>query len=234
MDTIEQDLINWRASHMASISIGGLLSRNPIAYKWKGPFRCWLLREAAFWRVTDLLTQSYALHRQGHGLGARILLRSGYETLAALIFLNHNIRAVIEGKLDFHEFDNLTVRQVLGAKNVPELPEAVNVLTMLGKADKKYSGLRDKYDSLSESAHPNYEGMLQGYSKVYYKEYETNFSNRWIELYGSQHLNLMKLCMMTFLYEYNDVWVDLMEKFENWIVVNDPILEKSKPSVASS
>jgi len=108
MDPIEQNLANWRASLVESIPIGGLLSRNRIAYKWKAPFRCWLLRDAAFWRITDLLTQSYALHQQRHGLGARILLRSGFETLATLIYLNRLIERVLGGQLDFHLFSQKT------------------------------------------------------------------------------------------------------------------------------
>jgi hypothetical protein len=228
MDAIEQNLANWRASHMGSIPIGGLLSRNPIAYKWKAPFRCWLLREAAFWRVTDLLTQSYSLHRQEHGLGARILLRSAFETLATLIYLNHNMRAVLKGELNFHQFGHLTTRQVGGSKNAPERIVAVNIITMLDKGDKWYPGLRAIYDSLSESAHPNFEGLVWGYSKVNHDEFETNFSNRWMDLYGEQHLNSMELCMMTFHHEYNDVWAGLIEKLESWIVANDSMLEATK------
>jgi hypothetical protein len=90
-----------------------------------------VLREAAFWRVTDLLTQSYALHQQRHGLGARILLRSAFETLATLIYLDLNMRAVIEDQLNFHKFSRLTTRQAAGSKNEPGRPVAVNVLTML-------------------------------------------------------------------------------------------------------
>lgn len=228
MESVQQNLDNWRASLMASIPIGGLLSRNPIAYKWKAPFRCWLLREAAFWRVTDLLTQSYALHQQRHGLGARILLRSGYETLAKLIYLNQNMRLVLNGDLNFHTFCQLTTTLVTGSKNEPGGPVAINVLKMLDKADKQYPSLRAMYDSLSESAHPNFEGMVWGYSKVDHNEYETNFSNRWMELYGEQHINSMELCMATFHYEYDDVWTKLMEELESWVVANDAELEASK------
>lgn len=228
MNTIEQNLANWRASHMTSIPVGGLMSRNAIAYKWKAPFRCWLLREAAFWRVTDLLTQSYALHQQRHGLGARILLRSGFETLATLFYLHHNIRAVIGGKLDFHEFGNLTSSLVAGSRNKPAHPIAINVMKMIDKGNKRYPGLRDLYDSLSESAHPNYDGMLGGYAKLDHDEYETNFANRWMDLYGEQNLNLLELCMMVFHDEYDNVWVDLIEKLESWIVANDAQLEATK------
>lgn len=228
METLEQNLADWRASHAASIPVGGLFSRNPVAYKWKGPFRCWVLREAAFWRVTDLLTQSYWLHQQGYGLGARILLRSGFETLATLIYLNPNIRAVLEGKLNFHQFSELTTRQVAGSKNAQGRPVAINVITMIEKGNVQCPGLRDIYDSFSESAHPNFEGMVWGYSKVNHEEHETNFSNRWMEIYGESHFNSMELCMMIFQHEYDVVWADLISKLELWTVENDSILLATK------
>lgn len=228
MDTVEQNLANWRSSLVTSIPVGALLSRNPVAYKWKAPFRCWLLREAAFWRVTDLLTQSYALHEKGHGLGARILLRSGFETVATLIYLNQSIGAVLDGKRNFHQFSSDTSALVLGSRDGSTGHEAVNVLKMLDKADKKYPGLRSLYDILSESAHPNSEGMVAGYSRTDRKEYETRFSNRWMETYGKGHLNSIELCMMTFQHEYNDIWPNLIGELESWIVANDALLEATK------
>lgn len=228
MESIEQNLANWQASLMASIPVGGLFSRNPVAYKWKAPFRCWLLREAAFWRATDLLSQSYALHQQGHGLGARILLRSGFETLATLIYLNLKMQAVLDGKLNFHVFSHLTERLVGGTKNDSRGAVAINVVTMMDHGDKRYPGLRGIYDSLSESAHPNFEGMVWGYSKADHDEYETNFSNRWMALHGEQHPKSLDLCMFTFQHEYDDVWPDLMEKLESWITANDTQLEATK------
>lgn len=228
MDTIAENLANWQASLMPSIPIGGLLSRNPIAYKWKAPFRCWILREAAFWRVTDLLTQSYALHQQGHGLGARILLRSGLETLSTLIYLNQLIQQVLDGKLDFHLFAKKTSILLLGSRDGSTELTSINIVTVLRKCDNKYPGLEKIYGFLSESAHPNYEGMVAGYSKVDHDEHETRFSNRWMTLYGGRHLDSMEQCMLIFHHEYNDVWVDLVRKLEDWIVANDTELESTK------
>lgn len=88
MNEVEQNLANWGGSLISSIPVGGLLSRNDVAYKWKSLFRVWMLRELALWREHDLMVQSYALYQQGRGLGARILLRSGLETLATLTYLN--------------------------------------------------------------------------------------------------------------------------------------------------
>lgn len=228
MDTIAETLSNWRASLMPSIPIAGLLSRNPVVYKWKAPLRCWLLREAAFWRVTDLLTQSYELHQQGHGLGARILLRSGVETLASLIFLNQLIQQVVDNKLDFHEFGQKTSILLLGSRDSSTNHKSLNIVTILQKCDKRYPGIEKLYGILSESAHPNYDGMVAGYSKMNHDEFETSFSNRWMQIYGASHLGSMELYMMSFHHEYDDVWVDLMDKLEIWIVENDNRLEETK------
>lgn len=228
MDIIAENLSNWRASLRPSIPIAGLLSRNPVVYKWKAPFRCWLLREAAFWRVTDLLTQSYELHQQGHGLGARILLRSGVETLASLIYLNQLIQQVVDNELDFHEFGQKTSILLLGSRDSSTNHKSLNIVTILQKCDKRYPGLEKLYGILSESAHPNYAGMMAGYSKVDHDEFETSFSNRWMQIYGASHLGSMRLYMMNFHHEYDDVWVDLMNKLESWIVENDNRLEETK------
>ncbi|WP_454287927.1 hypothetical protein [Rhizobium arsenicireducens] len=228
METIEQNLANWRTSLMEIIPIGGLISRNATAYKWKAPFRCWMLRELTFWRLTDLLTQSCVLYRQGHGLGARILLRSGFETLAILLYLNQILEQVLEGNLDFHMFSRKTSILLLGSRDGSTEHNALNIVTILNKCDKRYPGLVELYGNLSESAHPNYEGMAAGYSTANNDEYETRFANRWMDIHGERHLNVMRLCMETFHREYDDVWPNLMEKLESWIATHDAHLEATK------
>lgn len=228
MDTVEQNLANWRASLMTSIPVGGLISRNPVVYKWKAPLRCWMLREAVFWRITDLLTQSHTLHQQGHELGARILLRSAFETLAMLIYLNQLSQQTIDGELNFHLLSQKTSTLLLGSRDRSTKHQSINIMTILEKCDKRYPGLAKLYGILSESAHPNYEGMVAGYSKVDHDEYETHFSNRWMEMYGDKHLGSMELCMETFHYEYNTVWAGLMDQLESWIEASDAHLEATK------
>lgn len=228
MNEVEQNLANWGGSLFPSIPVGGLLSRNAVAYKWKSLYRVWMLRELAFWREHDLMVQSYALHQQGHGLGARILLRSGFETLATLTYLNLLMQRVIDGKLNFHVFAEETAVLLLGSRNNEAMPEARSILTVLGKCDKRYPGLMKMYEGLSESAHPNYEGLMGGYSTTNHDEYETTFSNRWMELHGDRHLDAMMLCMGTFHHEYDPVWPDLMEQLEKWVEANDAELEATK------
>ncbi len=234
MNAVEQKLANWKKSLFPSIPVGGLLSRNVVAYKWKAPFRSLMLREAVFWRLHDLLTQSYALHQQGHGLGARILLRSAFESLATLIYLNHLMQQVLVGRLNFHLFSEKTAVLLLGSRNNERGHRSINIVTVLEKCDKRYPGLMALYSDLSESAHPSYEGLCTGYSKIEHDEYEITFSNRWMELYGDRHLNSMELCMETFRHEYNDVWADLIVKLENWIEANDTELEATLRGIRSS
>jgi hypothetical protein len=225
---MDATLAAWEDSLMSSIPLGGLLSRNPIAYKWKAPFRCWLVREAVFWRITDLLMQSNALYKADSLLGARILLRSAIETTATLIFLNQQIQQVIVGNLDFHEFGRKTSILALGSRNKTTSYTSINIVTVLEKCNKRYPGLQEIYANMSESAHPNYEGLVVGFSKVDHAELETHFSNRWSQLYGKSHANSMELCASVFEYEYNKVWIGLMTQLEDWIVQNDEILEATK------
>ncbi|MFG1351163.1 hypothetical protein, partial [Xanthobacter autotrophicus] len=228
MNAIEQKLAIWKESLIPSIPLGGLYSRNPVVYKWKAPFRAWMLREAVFWRLHDLMTQSYSLYQQGHGLGARILLRSGFESLATLIYLNQKIRQVLDGKLDFHAFCDKTSTLLLGSRDDSTKYKSINIITVLEQCDKRYPGLSRIYGVLSESAHPNYKGLMDGYSSVDHDEYETHFSNRWMTLHGASHLDSMELCMATFHHEYNEVWPKLMGQLEVWIEANDAKLEATK------
>lgn len=228
MNEVELNLANWGGSLFDKIPVGGLLARNPTAHKWKAPFRSLMLREVTFWREHDLMVQSYALHQQGHGLGARILLRSGFETLATLIYLNLLMQQVLDGKLSFHVFGEKTAALLLGSRNSDVMPNSINIVTVLTKCDKRYPGLMRLYADLSESAHPSYEGLCRGYSTINHDEYETTFSNRWMELHGDCHLKAMLLCMQTFHHEYDTVWVKLFQELEKWIEANDTELEATK------
>lgn len=228
MHVVEQNLAIWKDALLKSIPVAGLRSRNPIVYKWKAPFRSWMLREAVCWRLHDLITQSYALHQLQHGLGARILIRSGFESLATLIYLNQIIQQVLDGDLDFHEFGAKTSTLLLGSRISNRTPISLNIITVLEKCDKIYPGLKLLYAELSESAHPSYEGLCRGYSKSNHDEDETQFSNRWMEFYGERHVHLIELCMETFHHEYNQIWPARMENLEKWIETRDTELEATK------
>ncbi|NMG49888.1 hypothetical protein GO613_17470 [Azoarcus communis] len=230
MNVVEQALSNWKNSLPEKVELGGLYSRNQTAHKWKAPFRSLILRETVFWRLHDLLSQSYALHQQGHGLGARILLRSGFETLATLIYLNWITDEVLQGTRTFHDFTSETSVLLLGSRNKTTKHESRNIVTILKHCDKRYAGIQALYDDLCEAAHPNFEGTCFGYSSVDFDNHTTVFQNKWREMYADKHLDSMQLCMLTFEAEYNEVWPPLFNKLEAWIEEHDAELEATKPA----
>jgi hypothetical protein len=210
------------------IDVGGLFTRNAVVHKWKAPWRALLLRESVAWRLQDLLEQSLILSREGRLLGARILLRSAFETLAVLIYLNRSIRSVLAGTLDFHEFSHKTSLLLLGSKDKSTSHQQISILTVLSGADKRYPGLADWYAALSESAHPNYEGMLLGYSNADSDNHFTSFCNKWNDMYGQTHEDALTACLEVFVGEYNDEFVGALESLEKWIELHDTELETTK------
>ena len=71
MQNVAKVLNVWNSSLVEKIELGGLISRSPIAHKWKATYRCIVLRELTFWRVTDLLNQIVVLSNSGHTLSDR-------------------------------------------------------------------------------------------------------------------------------------------------------------------
>ncbi|GAB4520245.1 MAG: hypothetical protein Kow00133_06610 [Amphiplicatus sp.] len=134
---------------------------------------------------------------------------------------------VLADEVDFLAFSDKTEDLMLGSRNSSTQFKAVNILNVLDNCAKKYPDIRNMYDDLSESAHPNYEGMSCGYTEIDHKADTVLFRNRWSELYGEQHPNAMWRCLNIFEYEYNTVWINLSEKLEKWIEKNNAKLEAS-------
>ncbi|HRH04467.1 MAG TPA: hypothetical protein PK702_01445 [Burkholderiaceae bacterium] len=230
MTEITTALKDMKSSLCREVDVSGLFARCPVAHKWKAPWRALLLRESVAWRLQELLEQSFALSRQDGLLGARILLRSAFETLAVLIYLNRSIRSVVAGNLNFHKFSEKTLRLLLGSRDKTTSYEQISILTVLDGANKRYPGLSDWYAALSESAHPNFEGMLMGYSTADIENHITRFTSRWCDLYSKTHEDALTACLMVFVGEYNDESADALESLEKWLVVHDAELEATKPT----
>jgi len=229
MNVVEAKLKGWEQGLSSDLDVAALYARNPTTHKWKAPFRSLLLRKSVSWRSHDLLSQSLYLYQAKHMLGAQILLRANIETLAVLIYLNQLTRSVLSGETNFHRFSKKTSQLVLGSKDESTELNAINILTILKKCNDRYPKLFEYYESLSEAAHPNYEGMTLGYSQQNPDdEFVSDFSNRWWEIYSKNHLKRLETCIDIFLYEHDDEWVDAFEQLENWIEKNDDELERTK------
>lgn len=230
MIDIDQVLEGLTQSLVQSIDVGSALTRNPIAYKWKAPYRCFVLRECVHWRTTDLLKQAHSLSKNGHILGARILLRSAIETVAVLVYLSQQMDHVVQGKSEFHDFSDKTAVLISGSRNKSTPHVAINILTVLQKCDDSYPGILAAYETLSESAHPNFEGLCFGYTRVDFEEHANKFSNNWASMSGDRHPLLMELLCGILVHEYNTVWPARLEELESWIVSSDDLLEATKRS----
>ena len=228
MSEIEKILLRWKESLCDSVSIGGEYARSPTANKWQATYRSLVLRETAFWRTHDLLTQAQLLFESKHILGSRILVRSALESTATLIHLNQLTAKVLAGKLDFHVFDDKTRKLMLGSKNGTTKHSSINIATVLEHCEKKYKGISNIYAALSECAHPNFEGVCFGYSEIDYERNETHFSNKWEAMWADRHESLVKLVCAIFETEYKDVWAPQREEFEAWLTENDAKLEATK------
>jgi len=227
-EPLEQVLARLKTSRLPSVALGGLFARNATAHKWKATFRSLLLREAIFWRLQDLLEQSFALHQQRHTLGARILLRSSVETLSMLIYLNQLTQNVTNGTLNFHTFSHKTATLLFGSRNEFTPHTSLNINTILAKCAKRYDFIEKLYADLSECAHPNYEGLIMGYSEPDSENRIENFSNRWAYLYFDTHEHGMRLVIHIFEHEYNVVWEREFKKLEGWLVANERELAATK------
>lgn len=231
MRPVDEALTRWRSSLCGSVDIGGLFSRDPVAHKWKAPYRSLALREGVAWRTHDLLEQSLVLHDSDHLLGARILLRAAFESVFALIYLNQLTRNVVSGSLDFHEFSHKTELLLLGSRDGSTPLKSLNILTILEKCESRYPGISNVYSDLSESAHPNHEGVSVGYSSIDRRNFITTFSNQWGVMYRQQHIDSILLCARLFDAEYNEEWPGAFEALEKWIAGNDAHLESTKLSI---
>ena len=228
MTESELTLRRWKASLCESVSVGGMLARNPTAHKWKATYRSLVLREAVFWRTHDLLTQAHYLYEAKHILGSRILIRSALESVATLIHLNQLTARVLDGSLDFQIYEEKTLRLLLGSRDGSTKHSSINIVTVLEHCEKSYEGITKVYMTLSECAHPNYEGICFGYSDVDPKRHETHFSNKWEVMWADKHESLVKLVSKVFETEYNDVWAPQLDALEAWLVEHDAELSSHK------
>lgn len=220
----------WRESLCPRIELAALISRNPTAHKWKATYRSIVLRELVSWRLVELLEHTSALLSRGHTLGAVVLVRGVFETLSILIYLNEKTSAVVRDEVSFFDFCDTTSRLMLGSKNQSTNLAAINIISVLERCEKKYPGIVQLYAALSESAHPNYDGVCSGFSRIDEKNFTTEFLSRWDEKYRERLTSAIELCVQVFEHEYNTVWTEAFEKLEAWLVEKDAWLEANKPS----
>jgi hypothetical protein len=213
--TIEEIIIEairgYEESMASNLDIGSLVVRNEIAHKWKVTYCAFVIRETVCWRLVDIVRQAVELGKSNMIVGARIMTRAAIETISTLVYLNIKMDDVVSNRIDFEEFSESINKVFLGSRSMKDMPETVNVLTMIKKCEKKHKGILKDYEDLCETAHPSYVGLTDGYTRTDYKEGVTSFGNFWLDKFGHQHEEALLICLAIFEEEYNKEWIKNFE-----------------------
>lgn len=218
-------LDGWRGRLSQEIPVGGLLSRCPIAYKWIAPFRCVLVREALLHRMLALGNGVVLLASHGQPVGARILLRTALEATALLEYTRQRIDALVKGHIDWDAFGELTTRFVIGSRITGDVAP-IHVLKAVEDANKTYDGLLELYNTLSETVHPNYDGLVGSYVRIDHEEHVAYLGDFAQERFGRLLVPYAGYVFIAFQCTYNDPWIRSMEALEKWLRDNDEHLER--------
>jgi hypothetical protein len=133
--------------------------------KAKLPFFTSCLRECLLFRITELGESACKTIKAGELVSGAVLVRALLEAVALIVLLDQRVRETIESG-DIQTLDDLVSRTLVGCRNKVTPLEAINVRTILEHASKKYEGLGEVYDELSEIAHPNWGGLLGAYGTL--------------------------------------------------------------------
>ena len=153
-----------RIDHL-SASLPTVIEITSLSLVSKLPFKALSFREAALWRCEELARAAHSSFTNDDVVAGIVLTRAFTETVAGIWYLlelvDRQVKAGIEPDLD----DKL-MRLLLGHKNDADLPEPINVLTLVGRMDKHTPGILEMDNRMSEYAHPNWAGTAFAYSAI--------------------------------------------------------------------
>ncbi len=152
-----------------------------------------------------------------HSLAFSLIARAHLETTAGIGYLFWFLKEFYGERITYDTMLDITISLLLGYKTsrqrerIEETPESINVLTMIKKIEKVYlNDVENKekwkkdrpisyfHEYLSESCHPNFEGLISGVvsdgTRVMFKTSDEN-----LELFLSQAmLSMSTSCMIFF------------------------------------
>lgn len=124
-----------------------------------------MLREVLLYRIAELSEVACEQYEKTRCVSAFIFTRSSLETSAMLYWLWLRIQESIR-KDSLEGFRDEVKQMLYGTKGGygPFKLESLQVLNLIDKMNRKFKGIRDGYDSLSEYVHPNFSGTLNSYA----------------------------------------------------------------------
>lgn len=158
----------------------------------KLPYKVLSFREALCWRIEELARNSLALLDDGQLAAGALLSRAVVECAAASWHLKKFVDGIVERGVQASS-DDTAMKLLLGSRIWDEMPQAVNVLTMLKKADEEISGILGHYERLSEYAHPNWLGTSFLFSRNLEEELATEFGR---QARGNDNLTVLQASLV--------------------------------------
>ena len=188
-----------------------------IAVKSKLPYKAMAIRGALIWRVEELGRCAIeALERNDVAVG--LMLTRGVMECTALMGC---LVEVVEKRnsADTAELSEVLDKMLYGWKNDAELPEAINVMTLLKHLNRRFESSQRNYEHLSEFAHPNWGGVLGLFSRTDNDRFTTYFGRFEERIAGPRSTGVMALAasLSVFRYDYlraarvNEGWLSELE-----------------------
>jgi hypothetical protein len=151
-----------------------LIDPADISMTAKTPFKFACYREGLVWRGAELSRAAVLCFREQQAVAGNVLVRAVIEVTAAMGHLQRLLKRQVDEGLQA-DLDGQAMRLLLGARDNPDMPESVNVMTMIAAADKVAPGIKLRYERLSEIAHPNWSGTCGAYSLNDHEKLITHF-----------------------------------------------------------
>jgi hypothetical protein len=169
LEKAREALNAWKALRRDKIEpLGKCLACKPV-------FELEYFRQAVLYRFIELAEATFVLLEVGNCLGAVVTVRSLQETFSVMWYLNEKCMYVVKKK-DLTHFTEQLNRLMLGWKDDDLFPQPVQILNLIDKVDKRVSGYRKHYDSLSEYVHPNWKGTMGLFAKTGGKRLKVDFA----------------------------------------------------------
>ncbi len=174
----------------------------------KVPFKAATLREAYFYRMTELSAAACSLYEDKLYLSGLIVTRAVIETLAALYYLKEAVSTFLE-KPDIEILDQVLMAGLSGSRHpdakADGLPSSINIMTMIKHLDRSIPQLENHYNWLSEMAHPNSLGVVNTYARTNAETLTAEFT---VDKLSDEILpgtKLLLACLATFEDGYNEL-----------------------------
>jgi len=194
-------------------NLPGVVDPAAVSLKAKIPFKVVLYRETLIWRTEEFARCACDLYQRDDIGSAIVLTRAVTENAAAAWYLMQLIEDT--NRLSHvADLDDRVMRLLMGSRSIGGLPHALNVKSMLAKAEKSIPGISSNYDSLSEFAHPNWSGTSGLYSKINRDEVVAHLGKHLRSTKAPLELGLNSLigALVMFEHAYNSI-TDHMPNF---------------------